>query len=202
MRNLIIFISTLAIFSGCVSLQENKWTSLFDGKTLNGWHAQPGGKWEVLDGVIIGKSEKAEKRHGLLVSDKTYSNFIVRLKFKVNKGDSGFYFRGLKTDTKAGIKGFQVEVDSSNETGGLYETGGRAWVVKPEQTAGKSFYTPGEWSSLELLAQDSHILVKINGQKTAELTDDLGRRMGHFALQLHGNMNMDVEYKDIEIQEL
>ena len=49
---------------------------LFDGKTLKGWTAMPGGKWEVKDGVILGTSAKSERRHGLLASDKEYSDFV------------------------------------------------------------------------------------------------------------------------------
>ena len=58
---------------------------LFDGKTLDGWHALPGGKWEVRDGTIVGTSPKSERRHGLLATDKTYGDFTVRLKFRVVK---------------------------------------------------------------------------------------------------------------------
>ena len=76
------------------------WVDLFNGSDLSGWHTMPGGKWEAKGGVILGTSQKAEKRHGLLVSDKEYSNFILRAKFKVTRGDSGLYFRVQKTNMK------------------------------------------------------------------------------------------------------
>ncbi|MDP6448387.1 MAG: DUF1080 domain-containing protein, partial [Pirellulaceae bacterium] len=105
---------------------------LFDGKTLKGWHALPGGKWEVKDGVIVGTSVRSERRHGLLASDKEYSDFVVQFKFLVVKGDSGFYFRSEKVKGAVGVHGFQMEVDNSKEVGGLYETGGRAWTKRPD----------------------------------------------------------------------
>jgi hypothetical protein len=40
----------------------------------------------------------------------------------------------------------------------------------------------------------------VNGIKSAELTDDPGRTEGRIALQLHGNQDGDVWFKDIEIQ--
>ena len=47
-------------------LGSHKWKPIFDGKSLNGWKALPGGTWTVNEGRIIGKSPKEEKRHGIL----------------------------------------------------------------------------------------------------------------------------------------
>ena len=179
---------------------EEGWAPLFNGKDLNGWHALPGGSWEVKDGVIVGISDPSEKRHGLLVTDKQYGDFDVRLRFNVTDGDSGFYFRADESGDQVGVHGFQVEVDTTYETGGLYETGGRAWVVQPIVEELKKHYRPGEWTKLELSAHEGNIIVKINGYQTAELKNDKGRRTGHLALQLHGGQKMHVEYKDIEIR--
>jgi len=41
----------------------------------------------------------------------------------------------------------------------------------------------------------------VNGQKSAELLNDPGRREGKIALQLHAGMDMDVWFKDIEIRQ-
>ena len=77
--------------------------------------------------------------------------------------------------------GFQVEVDSSQETGGLYETGGRAWVIKPTaEDIPKKKYVPGEWTDLEVRAQGKQVTVKINGIVTAEVKNDPGRTEGLF----------------------
>jgi hypothetical protein len=122
---------------------------LFDGKSLKGWAALPGGTWTVENGAIVGKSPKSEKRHGMLLSDKQYSDFVATAKFRVLSGDSGFYFRSERVKSNVSVNGFQVEVDSSQETGGLYETGGRAWVHKPsEEVIGKRIYKPGERTTL------------------------------------------------------
>ena len=49
-------------------LGRHVWKPIFDGKSLEGWHSLPGGKWEVRDGAIVGTSSSSESRHGLLVS--------------------------------------------------------------------------------------------------------------------------------------
>jgi hypothetical protein len=175
---------------------------LFDGKTLKGWTPAPGGKWEVKDGAIVGTSPKSERRHGILLTDKQYSDFVVKAKFRVHSGDSGFYFRAERVKSAVSVNGFQVEVDTSQETGGLYETGGRAWVHRPTAAViKKRNYKKGEWTDLELSAIGGHIVVKINGVISTELKNDKSRRKGHIGLQLHGGQTMHVEFKDILIME-
>ena len=48
-------------------------------------------------------------------------------------------------------------------------------------------------------AADNHLVVQINGAKTAELKGDPGRKQGRIGLQLHGGRDMHVEFKRIEI---
>jgi len=40
----------------------------------------------------------------------------------------------------------------------------------------------------------------VNGIKSAEVKDDPGRREGRFALQVHGGMDCEVWFKDVEIK--
>ncbi len=180
---------------------DGSFTPLFDGKTLAGWTPTPGGRWEVSDGVIVGTSPKTEPRHGILLTNERYGDFVLKAKFRVLKGDSGLYFRVDKVKGAVGVHGFQVEVDTTNETGGLYETGGRAWVAMPtDKVIKERNYKPGEWTDLEIDAHGGDVTVKINGVVSAQLEDDKGRREGHIGLQLHGGQEMHVEFKDIIIQ--
>lgn len=190
----------LATCSAFAAEADDGFVPLFDGKTLDGWHTLPGGKWEVVDGVIVGTSPKTERRHGQLVSDKQYADFTLRLKFKSVQGNSGLYFRVDKVDQPVGVHGFQAEIAPAADIGGLYETGGRAWVVKPTPQQVATYFKPGEWNEMTVSAHGRHIVVEVNGHKTAELKDDPGRLKGHLALQLHGGNDMHVEFKDIEIR--
>jgi hypothetical protein len=178
---------------------EPNFVKLFDGRTLDGWHTLPGGKWEIKDGVLVGLSDKSETRHGLLVSDRTYRNFIVRLKFRVVSGNSGFYFRSEKVDHAVGVFGFQAEINNDQDTGGLYETGGRTWVVQPEPKFVQTHFRTGDWNEMTIDARGGNIVLKLNGAETARIENDPGRAEGHFALQLHGGQDMQVMFKDIEV---
>ncbi len=193
------------LFSAGISAtaEEVEFKSLFNGKNLNGWEPTPGGKWEVKNGVVIGTSPKSEPRHGILLTKKRFKDFVVKAKFRVLHGDSGFYFRVDRVKSGVSVHGFQVEIDETDETGGLYETGGRGWVHQP--TAGvakKRSYKKGEWTDLELTAKGGDITVKINGIVSTRLINDKSRREGHIGLQLHGGQVMHVEYKDIELSVL
>ena len=195
---LLIFLSSLLITGA-----EPKWQPLFNGRDLDGWHPVPGGKWEVVDGTILGTSPRSEPRHGLLMTDKRFKNLRVRAKFKVTSGDSGFYFRVEKTNTHVSVRGFQAEVDNSREVGGLYETSMRAWVSKPDPKLIARTVKPGEWTDLLVTAVGDDITVSLNGVKVTELLGDKKcLKEGHIALQLHGGQDMKVQFKDLAIMEL
>ena len=201
MRYLCLLLGLL--LASCATAEKSDWKPLFDGKTLEGWEALPGGEWSVIDRAIAGTQEKSEKRHGMLISKEQYSDFEVKLKYKAIKGNSGFYFRVEKVDHKVSVKGFQAEVDANGSgQGGLYETLGRAWVVKTKKEDVDKFYKKGEWNDMVVRAVGRHVLVTVNGVKTAELTNDKGNLKGYFGLQLHGSQDMEVYFKDIYIKDL
>ena len=193
----------LALLAPIAAAAEPAWKELFNGINLDGWHAVPGGKWEVVDGTILGTSPRSEPRHGLLMTNRRFRNFRVRAKFKVTSGDSGFYFRVEKTNTNVSVRGFQAEVDNSKEVGGLYETSMRAWVRKPDPKVISRLVKPGNWTDLLVSAIGNNITVFLNGTKVTELLDDAKcLKEGHIALQLHGGQDMRVQFKDLAIQEL
>lgn len=190
----------MGILSGSASAQQ--WTPLFNGKDLNGWHTIPGGEWKVEKGAIVGTSPASEKRHGLLVSDQQFGDFEIEIEYKAVKGNSGLYFRSEKVEGAVGVYGFQAEIDDEKDAGGLYETGGRAWVIQPTPDAVKTWYKPGAWNTMKVRAVGRDITVWVNGKESARLTNDPGRISGHIALQLHGDMDMEVYFKKVRIRQL
>ena len=193
--------ASLGLLTNMASAQS--WEPLFNGKDLTGWHNQPGGEWKVVDGVIVGTSASSESRHGLLVSDREMTNFILRAKFRVHEGNSGLYFRAEETDTNVAVRGFQAEVDRSSAVGGLYETAMRGWVRKPDPDVIENILTHGEWVSITVTAIDDDVTVSLNGTTVTELLGDKeSLKKGRIALQLHGGQNMHVEFKDIAVLKL
>ncbi|MCX7412739.1 MAG: DUF1080 domain-containing protein [Planctomycetia bacterium] len=181
---------------------EPAFVPLFNGHDIAGWHTLPGGTWEVRDGAIVGTSPASEPKHGLLVTDRKYKNFILRAEFKVVRGNSGLYFRCEERGSTAGVGGLQAEVDNSPDVGGLYETGGRGWVQRPDHAKTEAIAKRGDWNSMVIRAIGPDVTVLLNGSQTVELVNDGGRREGPIALQLHGGQDMEVHFRNLEILEI
>lgn len=190
------------LLTACASTPEQ----LLVPGSLDGWHAAPGGTWTWEPGaqgdVLVGSSAASESRHGLLISDGVYGDFRARLEFRAVRGCSGFYFRVEERSDAVGVSGFQAEIEPSFETGGLYETAGRGWVVRPDPELVASIFEPGEWSEMIVTATGPDVEVRVNGEVTARLESDPGRRRGRFALQLHGNQDLHVEFRALEVTRL
>jgi hypothetical protein len=177
-----------------------EWKPLMDGKTLAGWHPVGDGQWTVEDGAFVGRADNTPL-YGLLVSDDTFGDFTVRLKFKCLSGDSGFYIRTIiKEPEKA--HGLQVQVGRTGSgVGGIYESYGRAWIDKPTAEEEKEVVKDDEWNDMTIDARGGNVTVEVNGVRTAELEDDPSRPEGHFALQMHAGCVMHVMFKGVEIRQ-
>jgi hypothetical protein len=200
MKTLHTLLIVLALAATCTATRAaDNWKPLWDGKTLNGWHVIGKGEWKVTDGAIRGAHAKEEKEFSHLVTDKVYRDFTVRLKYKAVKGNSGLYFR-IEEKGFSGVSGFQAEIDPEKDAGGLYETNGRSWVSQPKPEDVKRWFKPGQWNEMTVSAHGGHVVVHVNGLKSAELKDDPGRSEGKFALQVHGGQDCEVWFKDVEIK--
>lgn len=180
---------------------KQPWQSLFDGKTLDGWHQVGDGDWVIEDGAITGKTQTAAKLYGLLVSDKKYKNVRVKFTFKSLEGNSGFYVRA-RVEKPDKAHGLQVEVDPRNFTGGIYESYGRAWVSKPDAELVKKAFKHDQWNEMEILADGGHIVTWLNGTQIAESKNDPVLEAGNLIMQMHSGNKLLVMFKDIQIQDL
>lgn len=201
----------LGIFWGVSSYagppRAGKWVPLFNGRNLDGWKAYGAEKWVAEKGTIFGESTSG--KYGYLVTDKTYRNFDVRLKFNCSlEGNSGLFFHSKITgeNPKWGpdIVGLQAEIDPARHTGGIYESGGRGWVALPTAEGEKAIKPVGQWNSMEVRVEGNHIVTHLNGVQIvdyrytpATYTD------GHIALQIHtGEHGFSIHFKEIEIRAL
>ncbi len=179
-------------------LGESRWKPLWDGKTLEGWVAVGGGHFAVEGDAIRGTNASSDPKHGHLFSREIYGDFAVKFRFRSDRGNSGLYFRADEGGS-LGVRGFQAEVDPTNDVGGLYETEGRGWVVQPKPEDVKKWFRPGAWNEMSVVALGDRVVVHVNGTRSAEIVDPRGRKRGKFALQVHGGQDVDVRFKDIEI---
>jgi hypothetical protein len=170
---------------------------IFDGKTLNGWEVVGGGKWSVAAGILRGECAKADEQ-GVLVYEKPVKDFTARLQFRISGGNSGFYFRAERVKEQPLVRGFQAEVDAIYDVGGIWETAGRGWVFKPTpEIHATARFKPGEWTDMFVSAIGDRYIVRLNGKTITDIVDAQGRPEGVVALQLHGGMDMVVEFREI-----
>jgi len=168
---------------------------------LEGWHVIGAGTWTFHDGIIEGQQTQATKTYTHVVSDKRYKNLRATLKYKCPAGNSGFYFRA-QPDEQGHMMGIQCEIDVKRDAGGFYESYGRNWLSQPKAEDVAKYYKPQEWNEMKVEAIGNHVTAWINGTKAAEIDDDLQRKEGVCALQIHGGQDVHVLFKDIKIEEL
>ncbi len=98
----------------------SKFTSLFDGKTMEGWQSfadYAGGEWTVEDGSIVGRQSEGGGG-GLLVTDKMYKNYeLYGEVFTTWPLDTGFFLRILPER-----RHYQITIDyrPTGEVGAVY----------------------------------------------------------------------------------
>ena len=174
---------------------------IFNGKDLDGWHINGTEKWYVENDELICESGP-DKAYGYLTTDKKYTDFILRLKFKQEAdGNSGVFFRSAIEGTK--IAGWQVEVAPKNkDTGGIYESYGRGWLHQiPDEK--ENILNEGQWNDMIIKVQGDRVLVWLNGSLMTDLSDaKIGAADGVIALQIHSGGGIKVKWKELHIKEL
>jgi hypothetical protein len=174
---------------------------LFNGKDLSGWTTHGTEKWYVENKELICESGP-DKQYGYLSTNKQYKNFILTLDFKLEaNGNSGVFIRSGIEGTK--ISGWQVEVAPENHhTGGIYESYGRGWIIKPKPEDEK-WLKGKEWNKMKIKASGDEVTTWLNGHQIVSLKDEkIGKGEGFIALQIHDGGGIKVRWKNIKIQEL
>ncbi len=176
-------------------------TALFNGEDLTGWTVYGTEKWYVEDGLLVCESGP-DKGYGYLGTDETFKNFELSLEFKQGAdGNSGVFFRSSIEGTK--ITGWQAEVaPPGSNTGGIYESYGRGWLIKPKPEKDKALKF-GEWNRMKIRVVNDDVTTWLNGTKMIHLEDEkIGQAEGSIALQIHDGGGIKVYWRDIEIKRL
>lgn len=147
---------SLARHHGCEASEkhmenEEGFVSLFNGENLDGWDGDQT-IWRVEDGAIVGET----LAEGQIVTN-TYliweggqpSDFELKVKFKIDSGNSGIQIRSLKRKKGPhawGMIGYQSDFDAENKWTGLIY--GERFRGKKEKKPGGLLAKPGEKAKL------------------------------------------------------
>lgn len=203
------------------------WISIFDGKTLKGWHGYnktgPVKNWEVEDGALVCLGAAKDASGGDIVTDKKYTDFELKWDWKVDKGsNSGVMYHVVEgpkwhSPYETGPEyqiiddiGFPEKLEDWQKAGADY-----AMHIANDQ---KVLKPVGEWNSSMIVFRKGHVEHWLNGKKIVEFEawsndwnkkrtegkwkdyPDYGKaKTGEIALQDHGDK---AYYKNIFIREL
>lgn len=172
--------------------------ALFNGTDLSGWTVYGTEKWYVEDGLLVCESGP-DKQYGYLATDKHYKDFTLTLEFKQEAdGNSGVFIRSTVDGTK--VSGWQVEVaPPGHSTGGVYESYGRGWLIKPDPEKDKALKM-GEWNEMKIRVYGDKLTSWLNGEEMVTIRDQkIGAGEGSIALQIHDGGGIKVNWRNIRI---
>ncbi len=106
-----VVVLIIAVALPSLAAEKDGFVSIFDGKSLRGWHASAksghsraskhlsGGRWVVENGAIIG-SQDIPGNGGLIITDEKFGDFEVALEMNNDFGpDSGLFLRSTEEGT-------------------------------------------------------------------------------------------------------
>ena len=198
--------------------------ALFDGATLDGWQGDRA-IWSVRDGAITGRTTAETKltENNFLVWKDEVQDFELRLKFRLENGNSGIYYRARKRPSGQPkgdpLVGTQADFDASGRWTGvimeyllrgvLAERGQKVVIDETgkREVAGSfgdaaellKAVKPGDWNDYTVVAKEGHVVLTINGVTMCELDDRDPKRIarGWLGVQVHVGPPMLVQFKDI-----
>jgi hypothetical protein len=213
---------------------EAGFESMFNGHDLSGWDGVKE-LWSVKDGAITGQTtaEVPAKENTFLVwTNGTPGDFEMRFLFKLVPGDAaGFANSGVQYRSKIVkpsywvVAGYQADMEAGPTYSGiLYEEKGRGILASRgekvvidshgnKQVTGsvgnaaqiEASIQKGDWNDYVIIAKGNHLIHKINGQITVDITDEdesKSAKTGVLALQLHAGHPMMAQFKDMRIKML
>jgi Domain of Unknown Function (DUF1080) len=201
-----ILFSAVALLSA--TNQKQKWVSLFDGKTLNGWRVGANAEsFKVEDGAIVVNGKVAHLFYDGKEGNHDFKNFELKLDIMTMPGsNSGVYIHTQYQESSWPKKGYEVQVNNSQ--GDWRRTGGLYAVQDIKEPPAKD----NEWFTMHIVVKNKNIKVSVNKKQLVDYTEPEnavrekgmeGRLLssGTIALQGH-DPNSKVLYKNIQLKVL
>ena len=213
-------------FSSSAAEDSAGFKSLFNGTDLSGWEGNPK-FWSVRDGLITGQTTAENPTQGntfLFWRVGTVEDFELRLSYRIVGGNSGIQYRSKDLGNWV-AGGYQADFEAGKTYSGIvYEEKGRGILAKRGEktvvgadgkpkvvgSVGQSDEIQAaikneDWNDYVVVAQGNHLVHKINGRVTSEVTDEQPEKRsasGILALQLHAGPPMLVQFKNIQLKRL
>jgi hypothetical protein len=174
-------------------------TRLFNGIDLNGWKAEGGARWEVVDGLLVGR-QGPNNEPGDLLTESSYDNFELSVTFKVQwPANTGVWYR-----YQSAKQAFQADVLEYKKpfalTGSLYCTGKMFIAINTDA----ELVNREGWNTMVIRALGNRHVVSLNGKQVADVRDDTSDH-GRIGFQVHAGAQfekMRVLIKEVSIRRI
>ena len=190
---IVIGVAALYISKPASSQSDGGWVTLLDDTKMGDWDRVGDANWEYKDGMVTA-DKLASKDPAYLVSKNSYKDFQIRAEFWTDEeANSGVFIR---CDTSKVIDAkvcYEVNIydkrpDPSYGTGAIVNVA----KVNPMPRAA------GKWNTYEITAQGPHMVIVLNGEKTADVQDST-HAAGPIALQYGSGV---VKFRKVQIKPL
>jgi hypothetical protein len=187
MKHLSIAITMAALL--VIGHQASAQMTLFDGGSLDDWTISGDANWSLVDGAV-----EATNGGGYLISENSYSDFVLTLEFWVDEpANSGVFIRCADRNAIAADTCYEVNIYDQREDQ-TYRTGGIVDFAAPMAKIDAG----GQWNTYEIRANGTRLLVMMNGIVTIDI-EDSSFSEGPFALQYGSGV---VKFRNVQIQPL
>jgi hypothetical protein len=181
---------------------------LFDGQTFAGWEGDTNKSFRIQDGAIVGGSLKEKvPRNEFLCTTRSYTNFVLRVKFKLlgKDANAGVQFRSKRVPNHHEVSGYQADMAEPSWWGCLYDESRRnKMLAKSDMEALNKVLKRGDWNQYVIRCEGRRVRLSVNGLQTVDYTepDEAIPQRGIIGLQIHGGPPSEAWYKDITIEEM
>ncbi len=205
MKKIIAIAAIVCVCQSIFAQSSKGWTSLFDGKTLNGWKKITGNaEYKIEDNAIVGISV-AGSPNTFLVTEKEYGDFILELEVKIedSTSNSGIQFRShydpKLNNGRGRVYGYQFELDPASRrwTGGIYDEARRDWLYPLAlNPSAQNAFRLGQYNAVRIECIGHTLKTWVNGVAAACVIDTMDAS-GFIALQVHSISRPELAGKKI-----
>src|SRR5581483_6877517 len=163
----VAFAVGLASIPSGVMAADDGWTSLFDGKSLEGWKASEApGTFSVQEGKIVVNGPRSHLYYLGSFHNHDFKNFELKADVMTfTNSNSGIYFHTAWQDKGFPDKGFEIQVNNTHRdtkrTAGIYDVKDNYDTVAKDEV----------WFTMEIIVKGKHVVTKVDGKVVEDWTE-------------------------------